>query len=259
MSTDRVVRMAGAVLAISAIAINAPAAPPKPGTSKPAAVEAPPKEFMGLPLLFVEEFDQPVPDQWVPTDPAAWKFTTDGQRTVYALFNKSRIEPPVRSPLGIALRKDVYLSDLVLDVWMRSTVKDYPHRDMCVILGHQDPTHFYYVHLGTKPDPVSNNIHIVDGKPRRPLLEPQKKGTPWTDGYHHVRVVRDVAKGTITAYFDDMAEPHLAAKDTTFKWGQIGVGSFDDTGNIDRVVLWGRRVEPPGTTTGPVGGRTQGL
>jgi hypothetical protein len=31
----------------------------------------------------------------------------------------------------------------------------------------------------------------------------------------------------------------MQATDKTFVWGQIGVGSFDDTGNFDDVRLWG--------------------
>ena len=32
----------------------------------------------------------------------------------------------------------------------------------------------------------------------------------------------------------------LFAEDKHFAWGQVGIGSFDDTGNFDDVRLWGR-------------------
>lgn len=208
-----------------------------------------PGQFMDLPLVVDEEFDQPAPDQWMPTDPAAWKFTRDGDRSVYAMVKKSKYKPPVRSPESISVLADVYVSDFVLDVWLRSTTADYAHRDMCVFFGHQNPTHFYYVHFGLKSDASSNTIHIVNGKDRAPIVKTRTEGTPWTEGYHHVRVVRRVETGTIEAYFDDMTKPAMTAQDKTFSWGRIGVGSFDDTGNIDRIVLWGRQVKP--AATGP--------
>jgi hypothetical protein len=45
-------------------------------------------------------------------------------------------------------------------------------------------------------------------------------------------------------YFDDMQKPAMTATDTTFVSGQVGVGSFDDTGNFDDLFLFGRKVDP---------------
>jgi hypothetical protein len=44
-------------------------------------------------------------------------------------------------------------------------------------------------------------------------------------------------------YFDDMTKPHMTAKDKTFAWGQVGIGTFDDHGNFDDVVLRGKLTE----------------
>jgi hypothetical protein len=44
-----------------------------------------------------------------------------------------------------------------------------------------------------------------------------------------------------------MVRPIMTARDCTFKWGRVGIGSFDDIGNFDRVILWGDPVaSPPG-------------
>ena len=59
--------------------------------------------------------------------------------------------------------------------------------------------------------------------------------------------VRDLAKsydsGEIAVYFDNMDEPVMTAKDKSFAWGTVGVGTFDDTANFDNVVLRGTQVE----------------
>ena len=62
-------------------------------------------------------------------------------------------------------------------------------------------------------------------------------------GLAQVKVVRHVADGTMEVYFDDMEKPLMTAKDKTFVWGQVGLGTFDDHGNFDDVVLRGVKVE----------------
>jgi len=212
--------------------------------SKSTTENKPPATFMGLPLLVVEEFDQPSP-RWDLNDPKAWEYTRDGDRTVLALARNSTYKPPFRSPPGVAILKDVTVSDLVLDAWLRSTHFNYPHRDMCVFFGYQDPARFYYAHLGLKSDSVSNTIHIVDNADRRPIIKTRTDGTPWTEGYHHVRVVRKVDTGSVEVFFDDMTTPSMTAETKTFQWGRIGLASFDETGNFDRVVLWGHKANSP--------------
>ena len=226
-------------------AVLAALCPIAASTAKEGKTDKPAKEFMGLPLVYADEFDKPAPQKWEPTDKAAWTFTKDGDRTVYALARKSKYRPKVRSPYGISLLKDVWLSDFVMDAWLRSTCKEYGHRDMCLFFGHQDLSHFYYIHIATKADPHANSVFLVNDKPRLSIAKERNKGTHWSEGYHHVRLVRKVESGTIEVYFDDMRKPIMKAEDKTFRWGRVGVGSFDDTGNVDRIRLWGKKVTPP--------------
>jgi hypothetical protein len=118
-----------------------------------------------------------------------------------------------------------------------------PHRDLCIFWDYQSPSHFYYVHLGAKPDPHACQIFIVNDAPRTMITERQAKGTPWTDGWHKVKVVRRVEDGTMEVYFDDMQKPYMTARDKTFASGQVGIGTFDDHGNFDDVVLRGKRAQ----------------
>ena len=133
--------------------------------------------------------------------------------------------------------------DFRLEADVQSTGKDDPHRDMCLFFGYQDPAHFYYVHIAKAADDHANQIFIVNGADRKKISTKTTPGTNWTDGWHRVKVVRSVDDGRIEVYFDDMKTPAMTAKDATFLWGRVGVGSFDDTGNWDDVKLWGRKVE----------------
>ena len=197
-----------------------------------------------LPEILVEDFEKGI-DRWEFTDPAAWKHADGPTGKMLSQHQKSAYVPKVRSPFGIALLKDVAVGDFVLEAKVQSSVKDYPHRDMVVVFGYQDPAHMYYSHLGKKTDDHANQVFIVNGEPRKKISTKTTDGTNWTDGWHVVKVVRKVADGTIEVYWDDMKTPVQTARDTTFAWGRIGVGTFDDMGNWDDIKLRGVKVEPP--------------
>jgi hypothetical protein len=198
------------------------------------------QSFNGLPLVFSEDFESGA-GRWVQTDAKAWKVVEEEGNHVYSQFQKSHYEPPVRSPLNRALVKDVQVADFVLQARMKQTGKEYGHRDMCIFFGYQDPSHFYYVHIATKADAHANSIFIVNGEPRVSIATERTDGTDWGTGYHDVRIVRNCTTGAIEVYYDDMDTPIMRAKDNTFKTGRIGIGSFDDTGQIDDVRLWGKK------------------
>lgn len=207
--------------------------------------EAPPAELLGYKLLFSDRFESDTSDSYEFSDPQAWKWQPLEGRGVLSQFQASKVQTPVRSPFNRALVRNLVVGDFVLDVKLQSTIKDYDHRDLCLFFGFQDPAHLYYVHLGKKADDHANQIFIVNGEPRRKISLQSTPGTPWTDGWHHARVVRRVASGTIEVFFDDLETPVMRAQDTTFAWGQVGLGSFDDTGNFDELTVFGKRVARP--------------
>ena len=84
---------------------------------------------------------------------------------------------------------------------------------------------------------------MVDDAPRTKITTAEAKGTPWTDGWHRVKIVRDVAVGTVSVYFDDMKKPLMTANDNRFREGRVGVGTFDDSGYFDNVMLRGHDVQ----------------
>jgi hypothetical protein len=192
-----------------------------------------------LPLLFGADFEDGKLDGWQATDPAAWRIEEARGGKVLAQFKNSDYEPPVRSPLNINLIRGVVVKSFVLELKMFSTTEDYPHRDLCLFFGHQDPSHFYYVHIANRADAHANSIFIVNGEPRVSIAKTRTEGTKWDDNWHTVRLVRDAGKGTIEVFFDDRPEPIMTAVDDSFKYGRIGVGSFDDTGQFDDIRLWG--------------------
>lgn len=198
-----------------------------------------------LPLLLKEDFEHGF-SHWQTTDPdpakSVWKIIETGPKGNHALrcTGISDYKPKYRSPYSFALLKEVKVTDFELTFRCQETHVDAgPHRDLCVFWGYQDPTHFYYAHLGAIADPHACQIFIVNNAPRTMITVDQAKGTPWTEGWHNVKVERTVADGSMKVYFDDMQKPYMTAKDKTFTWGQVGIGTFDDHGNFDDVVLRG--------------------
>ena len=169
-----------------------------------------------LPDLFTDDFSKGA-DNWEPKDPKAWKVVNTDRGSYYSQFGQSNYKGPHRSPFN-----------------------------MCLFFGYQDPAHLYYVHMAKQADDHANQIFIVNAADRVKISTKTTKGTAWDDNWHHVKVVRTVADGKIEIYFDDMKTPIMTATDKTFTWGQVGIGSFDDTGNWKDVTLRGTKVKKGG-------------
>jgi len=203
-----------------------------------------------MPLVHEDDFESAEAlAGWLPTQADRWQITdtkSDRGKALHLLGASRNYRPPFRSPLSITLLKGKVLGDFVLTAKVKTLQTARGHRDMCIFFGWQNPANFHYVHLGEKPDRNSSQIFIVKEAPRTAITKTNTGGIPWkNDTWHEVKWVRKVGDGTIEVYYDDMEKPCKTAVDTTFKWGMIGLGSFDDLGmwddvKIDGVVVEGR-------------------
>ena len=191
-------------------------------------------------MVFQDDFSDGS-DRWETTDAASWTLTNEDGRSAWGINKrKSDYQPKVRSPHNRALVRGLNLTETIIEFDVKSTRDTGNHRDCCVFFQYQDPEHFYYVHLGAKPDPHSGQIMIVDGAPRRALTT-NKKPVPWDDQWHHVKLERHTASGKIAVFFDNMKKPLMEAHDKTFTSGRVGIGSFDDMNDFSRVEIYGQR------------------
>ncbi len=198
-----------------------------------------------LPIVFQEDFEKDA-SHWQPFDEKQWSRKKTDKGFVYSQHEKtSTYKPPHRGPTNVALLKEVVVGDFDLAAKALSTHEDYDHRDAVLVFGYQDPAHFYYVHFGKQADDHANQIFIVDGAARTKISLTSIAGTAWDDQWHNVKIVRRTGEGTIEIYFDDLKKPVMTAKDKTFAWGQIGLGTFDDTSDWDDIELRGSKVEKP--------------
>lgn len=196
-------------------------------------------------LLYEEDFEDRVSlKNFEFTDDSAWRIGSAEQGKALELYGKSNYDPPVRSPLNIALIKGKKFGSFILEADVKQTGKEYGHRDICLFFGLKDPTNFYYIHMATKADPNAHNIFLVNDAPRTNIASRTTDGIDWGDTWHRVRLERNVESGTIRVYVGDMTTPVMEGQDKHFDFGYIGFGSFDDTGKIDNIKIWGPSLAP---------------
>jgi hypothetical protein len=195
----------------------------------------------GYRLLYEQSFDKPASiERFQFSDAKAWQHAADPKGGALELAKQSDYKPAVRSPVNIALIKEKVFGDFILEADLVQTGREYGHRDMCIYFGFQKPSQFYYVHMATKADPNAHNIFLVNDKPRTNIAEKTTTGVNWgLDIWHKVRLERKLSDGSIKVFFDDMITPIMVTHDKTFGEGFIGFGSFDDTGKIDNIRIWG--------------------
>jgi hypothetical protein len=156
----------------------------------------------------------------------------------YLHMNRSR-EPGIpRRPLQFALLRDVKVGSFEFSTRLRRQ-----GRSMIIVFNYVDTLHFYYAHLsadsGAK-EPVHNGIFIVDGGPRRRIAGLEAPPALPDREWHTAFLRRSLHTGSIELRMDDQQQPLFSVADGTFECGQVGIGSFDETGDFDDVTLQSR-------------------
>lgn len=186
------------------------------------------------------DFETGTAEGWTPNDPSHWRVADDHGSKVYELTAPGT-PGPVRAPTSRSLLSGHDVASFEFSGRLRcDTDPGTPVRDMCVLFHYRDPTHFYYVHFAGSSDDVHNIIGLVDGADRVKInAEPAGASVfRLTDRvWHAFKVTCDARTGEIRAYLDDLTAPILTARDRTLGHGLVGVGSFDDTGAFDDLVL----------------------
>ncbi|MCC7493542.1 MAG: hypothetical protein IT204_14405 [Fimbriimonadaceae bacterium] len=179
-------------------------------------------------------------DRWQPVTASNWELRRDGDNQYLALIKPGALRTGVRRPGEYVLLKDQRLQDTTLTARVQSlrptTLKG---RDVVLVFGWQDDTHFYYTHLSNDTNGSTHNVIMkVDGEQRTALQTPKKPEARLSDGWHTARL-RHQPDGQIEVFFDDLEKPLMTARDTAWPAGRVGFGTFDDTAAFDDVAVAG--------------------
>jgi hypothetical protein len=167
-------------------------------------------------------------------DTVTWKLSP--HQLQLANSADSNVPGMVRRPGAFVLAPGIW-KNVTFTVEARSlSPEENPSRDICLIFGYQDATHFYYAHLSRNSDGAAHTVIMrVDGTTRQTIHKPITTGIsagPLTSSsgnaiWHTLRIVHR-ATGEITAYVDDMSHPVMTAQDQIYPAGRVGCGTFDD-------------------------------
>ena len=173
-----------------------------------------------------------------------------GQASDWAIENgvlrlRVSAEPPPgrpRRPTKIALLDSKPWSKVTIEGEMKRN-----GRSLIFVYAWQDDTHYNYAHISSD-DAVKQNVHngmfhVFGGERVRisALDGPASFTTPdWTP----VKLVFDGESGHCYVEVNGKRNPSLDAVDLSLRWGKIGLGSFDETGDFRNMKITGTEREP---------------
>src|SRR5687768_18193182 len=102
----------------------------------------------GFKLVYDQNFDQDnVVKDFRFTQPDKWVLSEGKSGKALEFTGISDYQPPFRSPHTIGLISHLQVGNFILEADLLQTGKEYGHRDMCIVFGFSDPSHFYYSHI----------------------------------------------------------------------------------------------------------------
>jgi hypothetical protein len=178
----------------------------------------------GEPIQLTQHRDQLEflrPDHWIDGSVAG--------RECLILNVPGEQRPPVRRPGEFALWKGEVPAGGSFTVQAATLMPaEVKNRDVCIIFGYRDDTHFYYAHISSNSDAkVHNVIMRVDGDTRERINLEELPPVRLKEGWNDIRV-QHLEDGAITVWVNDMEEPMMTAKDQVLPPARIGFGAFDD-------------------------------
>lgn len=168
---------------------------------------------------------------------ADWTVTKDdGVETLNLITPRPKPDSP-RKPFQYALAETAPLGRFTLECEAR---KQAPRGSLILVYAWRDPSHFNYVHLSddtATEQPVHNGVFHVYGGDRVRISSDRGPCSLPTTGWHQIRMTYDAATGLVETWHDGAANPSLRAVDLSLGAGQIGIGSFFNTGSFRNLKL----------------------
>ncbi len=158
---------------------------------------------------------------------------------------KVSAEPPAgqpRRPTKIALLDSKPYRKVTIEGEVKRNA-----RSLILVYAWQDETHYNYAHMSSDAaakQVVHNGMfHVFGGERVRmsPLDGPPSFDTQdWTP----IKLVFDGDTGRCTVEVAGRKNPSLEAVDMSLRWGRVGLGSFNETGDFRNIRVTGETREP---------------
>jgi hypothetical protein len=188
------------------------------------------------PSFYIDAFDDGDADGWSPLTPSRWQVGNESGSLRY-FINTTNYEPPNSARLGeLSVLSSKSWDDFVFECHAKSAdaVVYNENADLCLVFGYQDFDSYYYVNFNTAPG-LTQLFRTHNGVNTALATYNQSTFPAGDVAYHALRIERTGTQ--IRAFFDGIQV--LAAIDSFFGAGQIGIGSYNDSGYFDNVAVTG--------------------
>lgn len=176
--------------------------------------------------------------QWIVQNAADWS-VEDGTLRLRVPGTPPKVYP--RRPTKYALLDSKPYRKVTLEAEVKRN-----GRSVIIIYAWQDDAHYNYAHISSDPASKVNvhngMFHIFGGERVRmsplegPASLPKQDWTP-------VKLVFDGDSGRCYVRVSGKRNPSLEAIDLSLRWGRVGLGSFDETGDFRNVRITGETRE----------------
>jgi fibronectin type 3 domain-containing protein len=181
---------------------------------------------------FTDDFEAGHANKWAPLTASRWQVSSEAGSLRYFL-NTTDYGSPDDVRLGeLALINNLSLGDFIFACVAKSAdaAAGNPDANLCIIFGYQDFDSYYYVNYNSTADLTT--LHRIHNGVDATIAV--YNSPTFNDGlYHALRVERTGSR--ILAFFD--GTQFLEVTDNFFGQGQLGLGSFNDSGYFDDVTI----------------------
>lgn len=119
-------------------------------------------------------------------------------------------------------------------------------RSVIIVYAWQDDAHYNYAHISVD-NAVSQNVHNgmfhIFGGERVRMSSLEGPGSLPVQDWTPVKLVFDGEAGRCYVEVNGKRNPSLEAADLSLRWGRVGLGSFDETGDFRNVKVSGEMRE----------------
>ena len=183
-------------------------------------------------------------EKWDVQSPSDWVVANN------LLQLKVSAEPVVgqpRRPTRIALLESKPYTKITLEADVKRNGKS-----VIIVWAWQDDAHYNYAHISVD-NAVAQNVHNgmfhIFGGERVRMSSLEGPGSLPTQDWTPVKLVFDGETGHCYVAVNGRQNPSLDAVDLSLRWGRVGVGSFDETGDFRNVRITGAwETREPGPT-----------
>jgi hypothetical protein len=158
---------------------------------------------------------------------------------------KVPVEPPAgqpRRPTTFALLESNPYSKVTVEAEVKRNGKS-----VIIVYGWQNDAHYDYVHISVDTaasQNAHNGIFHIFGGERVRISSLEGPGSLPTQDWTPVKLVFDGESGKCYVEVNGKRNPSLEAVDLSLRWGRVGLGSFNETGDFRNVRVVGETREP---------------